>query len=83
MAVIRTPVRPVCGLLYETGPDSFLIEELQSEALVDGISCFVAHRLTNLQSARNKSTHQASQSPYVQITIVYSCWLSGESLGRV
>ena len=38
MAVIRTPVRPVCGLLYETGPDSFLIEELQSEALVDGIS---------------------------------------------
>ena len=38
MAVIRTPVRPVCGLLYEIGPDSFLIEELQSEALVDGIS---------------------------------------------
>ena len=62
---------PLSGILYEQG-QSQQDQDLQCEATVEGTSGLVAHRLTNLQAARNQSAQQVSQTPYCTVYI-YHC----------
>ena len=64
------PPDPLSGILYEQG-QSQQDQDLQCEATVKGTSGLVAHRLTNLQAARNQLAQQKSQkTPFcIYITV--------------
>ena len=68
---LKQPPIPLSGVLYEWGPVQ-QDQELQCGATVEGTSGLVTHRLTNLQTSRNPSAQQVSQTPFCIYCTVYS-----------